>query len=380
VQIIKAGGSGTGAASWESSGGQWRAVPASVTAGDYFYYLATVANGGSAIAHKFNSIPALTTTAKLASFQNNSVEKVYILNDGSVYPTTNDGPSIGVHDASLGLRFANVKATRLVGVTLDSRAANVFYESGCIAMNTSGAGVGPYPYLMLSMYAGATTAVSTVWLNPTPTGFAFYFGITANLGADSAIPTTGTEVIRYNGINYKFVSSTPLGVFPAIGDTNPSVAMGTYGGVEQLVLGPGGAAAAITGITATAVAGELKITNAAAGTGSLLAKMVLTPYIALTSGANVAVDANLSNMFSLLLAGNVTLANPTNPRSGQKITFRIKQSAGGANTVAFDTKYRFGTDITAYVMTATADKVDYITVIYESTEDKWDIVAIVKGY
>ncbi len=70
---------GGGSAAWESSGGQWRAVPADVTAGDYFYYDSSVADGASAIGHVFDTINALSTSgAKIASFQTNSVEKSYI--------------------------------------------------------------------------------------------------------------------------------------------------------------------------------------------------------------------------------------------------------------------------------------------------------------
>jgi hypothetical protein len=101
---------------------------------------------------------------------------------------------------------------------------------------------------------------------------------------------------------------------------------------------------------------------------------------ALTPGTTVAVDASLNDVFTLVPAQNFTLSNPTNPRNGQRIVFRIKQDGTGSRVLTLDTKYRLGTDITAVVLTTTASKTDYLTVYYDSTDDKFDVVAFVKGY
>jgi len=74
--------SGGGSAAWESTAGQFRAVPASVTAGDCFYYNASVPNSGTNVAHIFDNSVALSGSTQLVSFRNNGVEKASIGDTG----------------------------------------------------------------------------------------------------------------------------------------------------------------------------------------------------------------------------------------------------------------------------------------------------------
>lgn len=101
----------------------------------------------------------------------------------------------------------------------------------------------------------------------------------------------------------------------------------------------------------------------------------------LVDGATPALDASLGSVFRLTAAGDRTIAVPSNPRAGQRITIRHKAS-GGARTLALNSGaggFRFGSTITA--LTATTDtKVDYIDCIYDATDNKWDVVNYVKGY
>jgi len=100
----------------------------------------------------------------------------------------------------------------------------------------------------------------------------------------------------------------------------------------------------------------------------------------IVDGVNIATDASLGNIFTVTLAGNRTLDNPTNPSNGQKAIWRIKQDATGSRTLAFGAAFRFGTDITGITLTTTASKTDYIGAVYNGTDSKWDIIAFVKGY
>lgn len=103
--------------------------------------------------------------------------------------------------------------------------------------------------------------------------------------------------------------------------------------------------------------------------------------VTLTDGATPALDASLGNTFLLTAAGDRTIAVPSNPTSGQKIT--IVHKASGANrTLALNTGtggFRFGTDITALTATTSA-LTDYIGAIYNSADNKWDVVSYVKGF
>jgi len=102
--------------------------------------------------------------------------------------------------------------------------------------------------------------------------------------------------------------------------------------------------------------------------------------VALTDAATITVDALKGSLQWVTLGGNRTLGNPSNPTAGQKIMFRIKQDGTGSRTLAYDTKYRFSTDLPSPTLTTTAAKTDYLGFIYHEVDDKWDFVGKVFGF
>jgi len=100
----------------------------------------------------------------------------------------------------------------------------------------------------------------------------------------------------------------------------------------------------------------------------------------LTDAATIATNAALGNLFRVTLGGNRTLGNPTNPADGQRATWELIQDGTGSRTLAYDTQFAFGTDITGATLTTTASKRDFLTAIYNATATKWYVVAFVKGY
>lgn len=102
--------------------------------------------------------------------------------------------------------------------------------------------------------------------------------------------------------------------------------------------------------------------------------------VALTDAPTITTDASLGNVFKVTLAGNRTLAAPTNPIDGQKITFRITQDATGNRTLAFDPIFRFGLDIISVVLSTAGNKTDYIGCQYNATSSKWDVLAVSKAF
>jgi hypothetical protein len=129
----------------------------------------------------------------------------------------------------------------------------------------------------------------------------------------------------------------------------------------------------------TALNAKLNAANPAF-TGTLSGPRVVTPSVALTDASTIATDASLGNYFRVTLGGNRTLGNPTNASDGQRIIFEFIQDGTGSRTLAYDTKFAFGTDITAATLTTTINKRDFLTVIYNSTADKFYVVGFVKGY
>jgi len=82
----------------------------------------------------------------------------------------------------------------------------------------------------------------------------------------------------------------------------------------------------------------------------------------LTDGANISVDLAASNNFTVTLAGNRTLDNPTNIVAGQSGSIFIVQDGTGSRTLAYGSYYDFagGTAPTLSTTAAAVDRIDYV--------------------
>ena len=89
---------------------------------------------------------------------------------------------------------------------------------------------------------------------------------------------------------------------------------------------------------------------------------------ALTSASSVAVDFDTAQNFSLTLAHDVTIANPTNANLGQTGSIFITQSASSSHTVSFSSNWKFSGG-TAPTATATNDAVDRLDYIVKSASE-----------
>ena len=83
---------------------------------------------------------------------------------------------------------------------------------------------------------------------------------------------------------------------------------------------------------------------------------------ALTDGATIAVDFNSSNNFSVTLAGNRTLGQPSNQVVGQSGSVFITQDGTGSRTLAYHADWDFagGTAPTLSTAANAVDRLDYI--------------------
>jgi len=86
---------------------------------------------------------------------------------------------------------------------------------------------------------------------------------------------------------------------------------------------------------------------------------------ALTDGATINTNWNNGNTQTVTLAGNRTMATPTNPQTGATYTYIIKQDATGGRTLTWYT-IRWAGGV-APTLTATANKWDIITLKYDGT-------------
>lgn len=104
------------------------------------------------------------------------------------------------------------------------------------------------------------------------------------------------------------------------------------------------------------------------GAGKLTPLALSTRFLALTDGANIAVNAAGANNFRVTLGGNRTLDNPSGLTDGQVLNFRIVQDGTGSRTLAYGSKYKWpgGTPV---VLSTAAGSVDVVSCIYEAGSD-----------
>ncbi len=104
-----------------------------------------------------------------------------------------------------------------------------------------------------------------------------------------------------------------------------------------------------TGTSTTKVLNPDKVWDAAA-------------FVALTPGANVALDLASGINFTLAMGGNYTLDNPTNAKEGQTGVIIATQDGTGTRTLAYGNQYRFagGTDIVLSTALNSVDLIFYV--------------------
>ena len=83
---------------------------------------------------------------------------------------------------------------------------------------------------------------------------------------------------------------------------------------------------------------------------------------ALSDATSIATNLNLSNNFSVTLAGNRTLANPSGITAGQSGSIFITQDGTGSRTLAYGSYFKFVGGAAPVLSTAAAsvDRLDYV--------------------
>jgi hypothetical protein len=127
------------------------------------------------------------------------------------------------------------------------------------------------------------------------------------------------------------------------------------------------------------VVGGMNVNQSLNVQGDISARSVRVLPVALTVISNTATtNASQSSLFTLTLTGNTTLATPINGFSGQRILYQLKQDGTGSKLLTLSSGFRSG-PITVTLSTA-ANTTDYLGVIYNAIDDKWDVLALNKGY
>jgi hypothetical protein len=105
---------------------------------------------------------------------------------------------------------------------------------------------------------------------------------------------------------------------------------------------------------------------AALGTAQSFTKAQRGTPIGLTDGATITPDFSLGNNYAVTLAGNRTLANPTNLTAGQSGVITVGQDSSGSRTLAFGSYWKFPGG-TAPTLTTTANATDVLCYYVDSS-------------
>jgi hypothetical protein len=168
------------------------------------------------------------------------------------------------------------------------------------------------------------------------------------IGANTPAVVTGTTITA----NTAFAG--PLNGI--IGGTTP--AAGTFTALTSTGIDDNSNALAMT-ITSDE---EIGIGTASPGKQLHITKSAVADLNALTDASTVAVDFDVGQNFTLTLAGNRALGNPTNVTAGQTGSIFVTQDGTGSRTLSYGTSWEFpaGTAPTLTTTAAAVDRIDYI--------------------
>jgi|TARA_R100001377_G_scaffold72965_1_gene48859 hypothetical protein len=96
---------------------------------------------------------------------------------------------------------------------------------------------------------------------------------------------------------------------------------------------------------------------------------------ALSDATSIATNLNLSNNFSVTLAGNRTLANPSGITAGQSGSIFITQDGSGSRTLAYGAYFKF-VGGTAPVLSTAANSVDRLDYVVATTTKIHAVVSL----
>ena len=157
----------------------------------------------------------------------------------------------------------------------------------------------------------------------------------------------GDAAVRTMLVNPNVIGMTGNGV---VIDGTTSIDTQILGGIAT---GSGGSNFIDNG-TRTNPIGFLTVSNGTAQYGKAqLSSQMSLKRVSTTYGTSIAIDASLGNEFDITVTDGTafTIANPTSPLDGQRITITLRNTSGGAmGTVTWDTLYK----LSAWISPATS--------------------------
>ena len=195
--------------------------------------------------------------------------------------------------------------------------------------------------------------------------------------ATSIANVSSTMATSINTANTRITSVSDFAVAlsgtlaTSIGTTNTRIAQTSTDLATSIGLRLPLAGGTLTGIlsgTDVFVSGLAIGANALLGKDLHIEKSAVADVQALTDGTNISVDFNVGQNFTVTLAGNSTLDNPTNCVAGQVGSIFVVQDGTGSRTLAYGTSWDFPAG-TAPTLSTDADAIDRLDYIVHTSTD-----------
>ena len=115
--------------------------------------------------------------------------------------------------------------------------------------------------------------------------------------------------------------------------------------------------------------------------GSTQNRSAVAKVVNVTYSSTISTNTEEGDIFDIVLTGNITLANPTNPVDGKTLRWRISQDGTGNRQVVLGNKFVIPSSASNPLPWSTAaNKMDVLAATYHTSRDKWDVVSFVPGY
>ena len=189
--------------------------------------------------------------------------------------------------------------------------------------------------------------------------------------ANTRITSVSDFAVALSGTLAASIANVSSTLATSIGTTNTRIAQTSTDLATSIGLRLPLAGGTLTGIlsgTDVFVSGLAIGANALLGKDLHIEKSAVADVQALTDGTNISVDFNVGQNFTVTLAGNRTLDNPTNCVAGQVGSIFVVQDGTGSRTLAYGTSWDFPAG-TAPTLSTDADAIDRLDYIVHTSTD-----------
>ena len=189
--------------------------------------------------------------------------------------------------------------------------------------------------------------------------------------ANTRITSVSDFAVALSGTLAASIANVSSTMATSIGTTNTRIAQTSTDLATSIGTRLPLAGGTLTGILSGT---DVYVSALAVGTNDLLGKDIhieksaVADIQALTDGTNISIDFNVGQNFTVTLAGNRTLDNPTNCVAGQVGSIFVVQDGTGSRTLAYGTSWDFPAG-TAPTLSTDADAIDRLDYIVHTSTD-----------